>query len=63
MVGDVFEVGSAASALGVLGVGELFGDECLEWLGDLHHVLFVAFVFLALGQALGRRGAVLGWDS
>jgi hypothetical protein len=57
LLADVFEVGSAASAL--VGVGELFGGEGFEGLGDLDHVLFVALVLFALGEALRGGGAVL----
>ncbi len=63
MLADIFEIGSAASILVIFGVSELFGGECLEWLGDLYHILFVAFVLFALCEALGRGGAVLRWDS
>ena len=63
MLADIFQVGSAAPILMVFGVCEFFGGECLEWLGDLYHILFVAFVLFAFGEALGRGGAVLRWDS
>lgn len=52
MLGDIFEIGSAASVLVGVGVGELFGGKGFEGLGDLDHILFVAFVFFALGEAL-----------
>lgn len=63
LLADIFKIGPAAAILMVFGVGELFRGECFERFSDLYHVLFVAFVLLALSEDLRRGGAVLRWDS